>query len=90
MIQFFQRIQEEEARQREKMKEASPVDIGTDSLQVLSTHPATKERMDYLQAKWKQLPADRTYRNFGLNYAAFKASLRAKLHATDTELDQKD
>jgi predicted Zn-dependent protease len=90
MIQFFQRMQEEEARQREKMSEASPVDLGTDSLQVLSTHPATQERMDYLRAKWEQLPADRTYRNFDLNYAAFKASLRAKLHATDTELDQKD
>jgi predicted Zn-dependent protease len=90
MIQFFQRMQEEEARQREKMNEASPVDLGTDSMQVLSTHPATQERMDYLRAKWEQLPADRSYRNFDLNYAAFKASLRTKLHATDTELDQKD
>lgn len=90
MITFFTKMQEEEKRLREKMKEATSIDLDTSALTVLSTHPATEERMKNLQAKWETLAKKAGYRNFDLNYAAFKDSLRAKLHSADKETDQKE
>lgn len=89
MITFFKKMQEEEKRLREKMKEATSIDIDTSSLTVLSTHPATDERMKNLQAKWHKLAKKSGYRTFDLNYVAFKDSLRAKLHSAE-KTDQKD
>jgi len=89
MITFFKKMQEEEKRLREKMKEATSIDIDTGSLTVLSTHPATDERMKNLQAKWDKLAKKSGYRTFDLNYVAFKDSLRAKLHSAE-KTDQKD
>jgi predicted Zn-dependent protease len=81
-------MQAEEQRLREKAAEAAPIDMG-ESWSVLSTHPATGERMKNLQEKWGRLDK-RTYRTFDLNYAQFKDSLRAKLHAAEKARDQKD
>ena len=90
MITFFKKMQDEEKRMREKMKEATSIDIGGGDLEVLSTHPATEERMKNLQAKWDKLAKHSGYRTFDLNYAQFKDSLRARLHAAEKETDQKD
>lgn len=89
MITFFTKMQEEEKRMREKMKEATSIDVDPGAFEVLSTHPATEERMKNLQAKWDKLERKTGYRTFDLNYAAFKDSLRSKLHAAETEPDQK-
>ena len=90
MITFFKKMQDEEKRLRAKMKEATAIDLGSSDLTVLSTHPATEERMKNLQAKWDQLPQHPGYRTFDLNYAQFKDSLRAKLHAAEKETDRKE
>lgn len=90
MIGFFKKMEAEEKRLREKMKEATTIDVDPGALEVLSTHPATDERMKNLQAKWDKLERKTGYHTFDLNYAAFKDSLRQKLHAAETETDQKD
>jgi predicted Zn-dependent protease len=90
MIVFFTKMQAEEKRMREKMKEATSIDVDPSSLEILSTHPATDERMKNLQAKWDKLEKKTGYRTFDLNYTAFKDSLRSKLHSAEKETDQKD
>lgn len=90
MIAFFTKMQAEEKRMREKMKDATTIDVDPGALEILSTHPATDERMKNLQAKWDKLEKKTGYRNFDLNYPAFKDSLRSKLHSAETETDQKD
>ena len=83
MITFFKKMQEEEKHLQEKVKEATSIDMSSASLEVLSTHPATEERMKNLQAKWDKLDKKSGYRTFDLNYAQFKDSLRAKLHLSE-------
>ena len=83
MITFFKKMQEEEKRLQEKVKEATSIDMSSTSLEVLSTHPATEDRMKNLQAKWDKLDKKSGYRTFDLNYAQFKDSLRAKLHLSE-------
>lgn len=90
MIVFFTRMQAEEKRMREKMKETTSIDVDPGAFEVLSTHPATEERMKNLQAKWDKLEKKTGYRTFDLNYPAFKDSLRSKLHSAEKETDQKD
>jgi predicted Zn-dependent protease len=90
MITFFKKMEAEEKRLREKMKEATTIDVDPGALELLSTHPATDERMKNLQAKWDKLEKKSGYHNFDLNYAAFKDSLRQKLHSAEPEKVQKD
>lgn len=90
MISFFKKMEAEEKRLREKMKEVTTIDVDPGALEVLSTHPATAERMKNLQAKWEQRDQKTSYHTFDLNYAAFKDSLRAKLHAPEKDTDQKE
>jgi predicted Zn-dependent protease len=92
MITFFQKMEAEERRLREKLKDATMIDVDPGALEVLSTHPATEERLKNLQAKWDALDRKSGFHTFDLNYAGFKASLRAKLHQTNdatTGSDQK-
>jgi predicted Zn-dependent protease len=79
MITFFQKLQREENRKREK----SPV--GGIDLEFLNTHPATGERIERLERKWKHTSKQAGYRNIALDYPEFKASLRAKLHAPEQD-----
>jgi beta-barrel assembly-enhancing protease len=85
MIELFERLEREEERQREKMRDVIPVDAGGGALQAMSTHPSTQERMDTLRKKWEKLPSDRIYRNFDLNYQTFKERLQGKLHTVPPE-----
>ena len=73
-----------------KVKEATSIDMDAANLEVLSTHPATEARMKNLQSKWDKLDKKSGYRTFGLNYAAFKDSLRAKLHLKEETKSAKD
>ncbi len=79
MITFFQKMQAEE----EKLVEKSPVAGAAGALAVLSTHPATAERIATLEAKWRQTSKQSGYRTLPLDYAAFKHDLRAQLHSSD-------
>ncbi len=90
MITFFKKMQEEEKRLQEKVKEATSIDMSSASLEVLSTHPATEERMKNLQGKWDKLDKKNGYRTFDLNYAQFKDSLRSKLHLKEEAHPEKD
>jgi predicted Zn-dependent protease len=79
MITFFEKMQAEERRQREK----SPMGGMEQALEAISTHPATQERIDRLERKWRAAKPS-GYRIIPLNYTEFKASLRSKLHGTDS------
>lgn len=90
MVTFFAKMEAEEKRLREKMKEATSIDVAPGALEVLSTHPATDERKKNLQARWDKLEKKTGFRSFGLNYAAFKESLRENLHSAEPEKTQKN
>jgi predicted Zn-dependent protease len=79
MIEFFQKMQQEE----DKRRADSPMGGMEQALEAISTHPATQERLDRLERRWSSEPRQSGYRNIPLNYPAFKASLRGKLHGTD-------
>ncbi len=84
MIRFFKKMREEE----QKLLQQIPGGATTSkALSVVSTHPATEERLQALDARWQQLSKKTGYRKFPLNYAGFKDTLRTKLHSA---LDQKD
>ena len=77
MIEFFRKLQAEEKKLRDKL----PVTGADAAFEALSTHPATNERVERLEAKVKAKdPAG--YRSFTLDYAAFKTVLRSKLHSS--------
>ena len=90
MIRFFQRMQAEERKVHEKLKEVTPVDVGEGALQLASTHPATQERIDALQQKWKDLPTNQKFRTFDLNFTDFQNRLRTNLHTSAQEPDKKE
>lgn len=71
MITFFEKLKKE---QEDKMAGAVQ-----ESLAFMSTHPATSERIERLEAKAKELPKDKKYAGFDLNFAEFKNNLKAKL-----------
>ena len=85
MIRFFEHMQEEEQKMQEKLKEVVPVDVGEGALQLASTHPATQERIDALQRKWQELPSDKKFRTFDLNFTDFQNRLRTNLHTSTQE-----
>lgn len=78
MIAFFKRMQAEQARLEEKMPGGGGV---TKALEIASTHPATQERIDRLEKKRRDLSTTETYPALPVNYAEFKAAVRAQLHA---------
>lgn len=90
MITFFTKMQAEERRMKEKMKEATSIDLEAANLEVLSTHPATTDRMKNLQSKLDKLARKDGYRTFALNYSEFKDSLRAKLHEKPEPKSEKE
>ena len=90
MITFFKKMQDEEKRMQEKVKEATSIDMGNLTPEVLSTHPATEDRMKNLQSKWDKLDKKSGYRTFDLNYTQFKDSLRAKLHLKEETNPEKN
>jgi len=77
MIEFFKKLSDEEIERSGK----DPLNGVANSMAFLSTHPATKERVEHLEAKWKQDGGARDFYVFKLNYPEFKDMLRTNLHA---------
>ncbi len=73
MISFFKKMQAEE----QKLSKSSPTSGVDGALSVLSTHPATAERIAALETKWRGITSPPDYSPLPLDYAAFKQSLRA-------------
>lgn len=70
MIEFFRKLQAEE--------EQSVGGAGT-ALSLISTHPATQERMDFLQEKWNKVQNKSGFHVFPIDFAGFKDDLRKQL-----------
>lgn len=90
MIVFFSKMQDEEMRMRAKIQDATAIDVDADALKILSTHPTTEDRIKIIQSRWDDLDRKTGYRAFDLNYAVFKDSLRARLHASERVKVQQD
>ncbi len=78
MITFFRKMQAEE----QKLSKTSPVSGVENALSVLSTHPATTERIAALETKLKKTAPD-GFAPLPVDYSAFKQSLRALLPAVE-------
>lgn len=85
MIELFKKLQAEE----ERLLKQLPMGGASKALTLVSTHPGTEERIQTLEARWERLEKKSGHRKIPLNYATFKASLRARLHsAPDSERPQ--
>jgi predicted Zn-dependent protease len=71
MIRFFERMKAEDA------KRAGGATAGR-ALSAISTHPATQERIDALEARWGASERKMGYRTFDMDYAAFKKTVAEK------------
>jgi predicted Zn-dependent protease len=76
MIGFFRKMELEERKIMDHVPDAAE-----GAVNVVSTHPATAERIQRLEARWRELEKKTGYREFELNYREFKDSLRARLHS---------
>jgi len=72
MVNFFETIQKEQA-------EAEGLDMNG-ALSILSTHPATQERIDTLNALIKAKAGTGPYRKLGLDFEKFQGKLRDALN----------
>ncbi len=75
MISFFEKIQ----REQEKLREKLPGGEALDALDFLSTHPATTERMERLQKLLEKSPRKDGFTVVDLDFKEFQKALRAKL-----------
>lgn len=80
MITFFEKMEAEEKKVTEKMPGGGGV---AKALEVVGTHPATRERIARLEKKWNERSDFVAYRKIPLNYPEFKATVRAQLHSPD-------
>ena len=72
MVEVFRRIH---ASQLERQEGAADSDV----LGILSTHPATDERIGALDKRWRQLDRKDHFRRLDIDYQAFKETLRAAI-----------
>ncbi len=68
MIAFFKKLAE-----KEKLGKLADVRQG---LEFLSTHPATGERIERLEERWRELPEVGRFRSIGIDFPAFQERLR--------------
>jgi Zn-dependent protease with chaperone function len=80
MVSFFERMEREEKQALEKLPLGGGV---AQALQIVSTHPATRERIALLEAKLRARGSAPATGKMSLNYSAFKATVRASLHGAD-------
>ena len=76
MVGFFRKMKEEE----ERIAEESPLGEIGEVMSLLSTHPATDERIAHLEGKLEEGNYSKSRAVFTLNYDAFKDSIREHLH----------
>ncbi|QTA91733.1 M48 family metallopeptidase [Desulfonema magnum] len=73
MIGFFNSLLEKQK------KDASKTFMSVDNtLNFLSTHPTTKERIEHLQEKWKKLDQESEFMCFNLNFQIFQNAITEK------------
>jgi predicted Zn-dependent protease len=80
MVSFFEKMEREEQKQLEK----SPVGGVAKALEIVGTHPATRERIERLEEKLRARGPAAAREKIPLNYAAFKTTVRASLHSPDS------
>jgi predicted Zn-dependent protease len=76
MVRFFERVREEDQK-------TVSSETAQGALAVVSTHPATKDRIDAVEAKWQRLAKKSDYRKFDLDYKTFKEGIKSKLSQAD-------
>jgi predicted Zn-dependent protease len=74
MVAFFERLREIE----QEMLEEGGVDLSVPGMELLSTHPATEERIADLQKAIDQL-SETSYRKSEFDLAAFKELVRKQV-----------
>lgn len=80
MVSFFETIEREEQKGLEKI----PMGGVAKALEIVSTHPATRERIARLEEKLHTRGPDAKPREITLDYTTFKATVRASLHSPDS------
>ena len=80
MVSFFETMEREEQKELEKI----PMGGVAKALEIVSTHPATRERITRLKDKLHTRGPAAEPRKITLDYTAFKASVRASLHSPDS------
>jgi predicted Zn-dependent protease len=78
MLSFFTKLREEEER-------LGPVSSAQGYLALLSTHPATPERIERLVAKLGEVPAGRRFSSVDVDFRAFQEALDRDQAAAATE-----
>ncbi|NBR84360.1 MAG: peptidase M48 [Proteobacteria bacterium] len=80
MISFFEKMRREEEKLREKL----PGGDMLDTLDFLSTHPTTPERMARLEQLLAKSPRKDGFTKVDLDFKAFQKALRAKLSQSES------
>jgi predicted Zn-dependent protease len=83
MLSFFTKLREEEER-------LGPVSSALGYLALLSTHPATPERIERLVAKLGEVPAGHRFAPLDVDFRAFQEALRRDQAAAATEGEEQD
>jgi predicted Zn-dependent protease len=80
MISFFEKLRQEEA----KLKAQVPGGAALDALGFLSTHPATAERAQHLEALLAASPRQDGFSRAAVDFKAFQQAVRAQLSQPDS------
>ncbi len=75
LITFFGKMEEEAQR----LAGGAALEKAQGAITLLSTHPATAERIARIEEKLRRLPAGKSFREFDCDYGAFKAAVRAEI-----------
>lgn len=81
MVSFFEKMEREEQQQLEKLPGGGGV---AKALEIVGTHPATRERITRLEEKLRARGPAATPGKIPLNYPAFKTTVRASLHSPES------
>jgi predicted Zn-dependent protease len=86
MVSFFEKMEREEKKQLEKLPGGGGL---AKALEIVGTHPATRERITQLEDKLRARGPAIAPEKLSLNYADFKATVRASLHSPDSSETKK-
>lgn len=86
MVSFFEKMEREEKQQLEKLPGGGGL---AKALEIVGTHPATRERVTRLEEKLRARGPATAPEKLSLNYAEFKATVRASLHSPASSENKK-
>jgi predicted Zn-dependent protease len=81
MVSFFEKMEREQQKQLEKLPGGGGI---AKALELVGTHPATRERITRLEEKLRARGSAATSEKIPLNYPAFKTTVRAALNSPDS------